>query len=156
VALRRQPVPPQSAICAGCANATESNIEALTEMQNARIECQACGRVLSEEQRHCPSCGSKKRNYHVEAKVAIRLLPSVEIKLKDEKGFLKSESKSRNKTSGRTKRRTQETISIDRTNPEFTKKFHHVEEINEDNQPEVVHHEETIYPAKRRPNIHRP
>jgi hypothetical protein len=84
--------------------------------------------------------------------VAIGLSASVGIKHKDKKGFLKFESKSRNKTSGRTKRRTKETISIDRTDPEFTKRFHHVEEINENNQSEVVHYEETIYPAKRRPN----
>jgi len=88
--------------------------------------------------------------------VAIGLSASIEVKHKDRQGFLKFGSKSRNKTSGRTKRRTQETISIDRTDPKFTKKFHHVEEINEDNQPEVVHHEETIYPAKRRPNTYHP
>ena len=125
-------------------------------MENARIKCQECGRQLSEGQESCPSCGSNKRNYYEEAGVAaIGLLPSIEVKLKDEKGSIRFQSKDKNKISGTTKRKTHETMLFDRTDPKFTKKFHHVEEINEDNKPEVVHHEEAIYPAKRRPNTSR-
>ena len=139
----------------GYARVTKKEKDQEHEVENTSIECQGCGKILSDNQRPCPYCGSNNRNYYVESKVAIGLLASIEVKHKDRQGFLKFGSKSRNKTSGRTKRRTQETISIDRTDPKFTKKFHHVEEINEDNQPEVVHHEETIYPAKRRPKTDR-
>ena len=125
------------------------------EVENTRIECQGCGKILSDNQRPCPYCGSNNRNYYVEAKVAIGLLASIEVKHKDEKGFLKFESKDRNKISGTTKRKTHETMIFDRTDPKCTKKFHHVEEIDENNQPEVVHHEETIYPAKHRPKTDR-
>jgi hypothetical protein len=119
-------------------------------MGNNKIECQGCGAVLSAEQRPCPYCGSTKRNYYEEANVTISLSISTDIKHQDKTGFLKFESKSRNKISHKTKRRAQETIAIDRTNPQFTKKLHHVEEINEAGKFEVVHHEEVKYPAKRR------
>jgi predicted nucleic acid-binding Zn-ribbon protein len=120
-------------------------------MGNDKIECQECGRVLSDNQRPCPHCGSNKRNYYEEARVAIGISVSTEIKHRDKTGFLKFESKSRNKTSGRTKRRAQETIAIDRTDPNFTKKFHQVKEITEEGKADFVHAEEETYPAKRRP-----
>ena len=121
-------------------------------MQNTWIKCQECGGQLSEGQQSCPSCGSDKLSYEAEFRTAVGMLPSIGVKLKDKKGRIQFQSKDRNKISGTTKRKAHETMIFDRTDPKFTKKFHHVEEINENNQPEVVHHEETVYPAKRRPN----
>jgi len=77
---------------------------------------------------------------------------STKIEHKNSRGFLKLKSIGRNKTSDKTKRKAQETQVYDKTDPQYTKKLHHVEEINEDGQAEVVHHEEIKFPAKRRTN----
>jgi hypothetical protein len=119
-------------------------------MQNARIECQECGKELNEEQRPCPYCGSNKPKYKVKLEGTLTPESSLGYKQKDSKGFLKIVGKIRHKISGVTKRPTRETITFDRTNPNFTKKLHHVEEIDKEGQAKVVHDEEEIYPAKRR------
>ena len=46
-------------------------------MGENEIKCQQCDRVLSDNQRPCPYCGSNKRNYYVEAKATIRMSGSV-------------------------------------------------------------------------------
>jgi hypothetical protein len=67
-------------------------------------------------------------------------------------GFKMGWTTTREKISGKTRRRAREVLSFDRTDPHATWKLHHVEEINEHGEAEVVHHHEETYPAKRRPS----
>jgi hypothetical protein len=57
----------------------------------------------------------------------------------------------RNKLSGASKRHTRESLTIDRSNLEFTRKLHRVEEVTETGEYKVVHDEDKKFPAKRRP-----
>lgn len=75
----------------------------------------------------------------------------MELEQKDSGGFVSVKSKIRNKISIKTKCQAQETLTIDRTDPNFTRKVHHVEEVSEGGRTEVVHHEDKKYPAKHRP-----
>jgi hypothetical protein len=56
----------------------------------------------------------------------------------------------RNKISIKSKRSARESLTIDRSDPEFTRKIHRVEEISETGEHEVVHDEDEKFPAKRR------
>ena len=114
------------------------------------IRCANCNRILSEEERPCPSCGSERRNYRVEVEERIRVFEGLKLKVKDRTGFVKVISKVESKISGKSKRRAQESLTYDRTDPEFTRKTHHVEETTETGEHEVVHHEDVKFPAKRR------
>lgn len=114
------------------------------------IRCANCNRILSEEERPCPSCGSGKRHYSVEAQCAVGISTSSKVKLKDSTGFIKLMSWARNKISRASKYPARESLTIDRTNPKFTRKLHHVEEAIERGEYKVVHHEDQKFPAKRR------
>lgn len=115
------------------------------------IRCAKCNRILSEEERPCPSCGSRKRHYSFEAQCAVGLSTSAKTELRDSTGFVKFMSWARNKISGASKRHARESLTIDRSAPEFTQKLHHVEEATETGEYKVVHHEDQKFPAKRRP-----
>ncbi len=71
-------------------------------------------------------------------------------KHKDNTGFILGTTVVREKISGKTKRRANESLSYNRTNPGFTEKIHHVEEIDETGNSVVVHDEHIQYPARRR------
>jgi hypothetical protein len=73
------------------------------------------------------------------------------MKLRDSTGFLKLMSWMRNKISGASKRHAKEELRIDRSDTEFTRKLHHVEEATETGKYKVVHDEDKKFPAKRRP-----
>ena len=107
--------------------------------------------VLSEEESPCPDCSSKGRHYSVKVGGVIEPHGSLKIKQKDSTGFVKLKSWIRNKISGTSKRHAKEELRIDRSDPEFTRKLHHVEEATESGEYEVVHHEDQKFPAKRRP-----
>jgi predicted nucleic acid-binding Zn-ribbon protein len=114
------------------------------------IRCANCNRILSEEERPCPSCGCRERHYFAEARCAIGLSASSKTEVRDSTGFLKLMSWAKHKISRATRRPARESLTIDRTNPEFTRKLHHVEEATETGEYEVVHHEDEEFPAKRR------
>lgn len=114
------------------------------------IRCANCNRILSQEERPCPSCGSERRHYSVEIHSTVTISDSLKLEVKDLTGFVKVRSWVRNKISGKSKRRARESLTIDRTSPEFTRKIHHVEETTETGEHEVVHHEDEKFPAKRR------
>ncbi len=115
-----------------------------------KIECQDCGQILTEENKPCPNCGSSRKSYRIELSETFKPQESLKLEQKDSSGFVSMMSKYRDKISGNTKRQAHETLTIDRTDANFTRKSHHVEEINEKGQTEVVHHEEKKYPAKHR------
>ena len=115
------------------------------------IRCANCNRILSEEERPCPSCGSKRRNYSVKTHATVSVSANLKVKAKDRSGFVKFMSWTRNKISGKSKRPSRESFTIDRSDPEFTRKIHHVEETTETGEHEVVHDEDEKFPAKRRP-----
>ena len=122
------------------------------ETPHARIECKDCGRPLNEGERSCHTCGSDKRTYRMlvgEGKITP--LGGLGLKHKVSTGFCKVIEKIKSKISGKTKRLTREVLTIDRTDHKVTRKTHHVEEVNEEGQAKVVHHEEEEFPAKRRP-----
>lgn len=78
-------------------------------------------------------------------------LAGLKMKLRNSTGFVKLMSWARNKISRISKRHARESLTIDRSGPEFTWKLHHVEEATESGEYEVVHHEDEKFPAKRRP-----
>ena len=118
---------------------------------NVTIRCAQCNRILLQEERPCPNCGSTKRHYSVEAQCTVGILTSSKIKLTISTGFVKLVSWARNKLSGASKRHTRESLTIDRSNLEFTRKLHRVEEVTETGEYKVVHDEDKKFPAKRHP-----
>ena len=115
------------------------------------IRCANCNEILSEQERPCPSCGSEKRNYSVEIQNNVTISDGLKLEAKDQTGFVKVMSWVRSKISGKSKRRARESLTIDRTDPKFTRKIHHIEETTETGEHEVVHYEDEKFPAKRRP-----
>lgn len=117
------------------------------------FECRDCHKPISENDKPCPHCGSDKRLIKINVHEKITLLETLKMKHKDKSGFTLGTTVVRDKIGGASKRRANETLSFDRSNPNITKKLHHVEEINEKGKKIVVHHEEKFYPAKRRSKI---
>ncbi len=115
------------------------------------FECRECHKPMGENDKVCPNCGSDKRLIKINIHETITVLESLGLKHKDKSGFTLGTTVVRDKIAGASKRRANETLSYDRSNPHVTKKFHHVEEIDEKGNKVVVHHEEESYPAKRRP-----
>ena len=115
------------------------------------IRCANCNEILSEQERPYPSCGSEKRNYSVEIQNNVTISDDLKLEAKDQTGFVKVMSWVRSKISGKSKRRARESLTIDRTSAEFTRKIHHVEEATDTGEYEVVHHEDEKFPVRRRP-----
>jgi hypothetical protein len=115
-----------------------------------RIECEECGQLLEEREGPCPKCGSTKRRFYVSAHDTVSTQESLKLVERDRSGVEKQTRIVRDKISGKTKRKTREVLVYDKTDPKVTRKFHHVEEINDEGEPEVVHHEEEEYAAKHR------
>ena len=89
----------------------------------------------------------------VEVFETVCILEAVKIR-KFENGFKVGETMSRGKISGKTKRRTNELHTIDRSQPTQTVKYHRVQEHDEKGNPVGDPHEHTEYfPAKRRPHF---
>jgi len=89
---------------------------------------------------------------NVEAFESITVLEAIKLR-KIEDGFKIGEAKSREKISGKTKRRTQEILTIDRSDPDCTVKFHRVQEFDRHGNPIGEFHEHTDrFPSKRRPH----
>jgi len=89
--------------------------------------------------------------YDVHGDLTITLSVSSKGNLRDETGFKRVAFKSRSKISGETRRRAEEYLLIDHRHPKMTKKYHRVEEANDDGQMVTVHEHEETFPAKRRP-----
>ena len=88
----------------------------------------------------------------VEVFDSITLLEGVRVR-KFEEGFVVGEAKSREKISGKTKRRAAEIQTIDRSDPGYTVKYHRVEEFDQNGNPVGEPHEHTEhFPSKRRPH----
>gem|GEM_PF-2449577 len=115
------------------------------------MRCANCDRELQEHERQCPSCGGQNRIYSVLLGGTITPLGSLKGNLTDETGFKRAEFKSRSKISGETRRRAEEYLLIDHRHRKMTKKYHRVEEANDDGQMVTVHEHEETLPAKRRP-----
>ena len=88
----------------------------------------------------------------VEVFESVRILEAVKIR-KFEDGFIVGETKSKEKISGETKRPAHEMLTIDRSDPAYTVKYHRVQEHDEKGNPMGDLHEHTeISPAKHRPS----
>lgn len=88
----------------------------------------------------------------VEVFETVHVLEAVKIR-KFEDGFKIGETKSRDKISGKTKQLTREILTIDRSDPAHTVKYHRVQEHDEMGNLIGEPHEHTeIFPAKRRPH----
>lgn len=116
------------------------------------MQCSSCNQLIGKNDSICPFCGSTDRNIYSSDSSKVGCLEKLELKQLDESGFKKVDLKSLNKISGETKRPTKEVLIIDRTDPNYTKKYHCIEELSESGEYEIAHHHEDIYPAKRRPN----
>ena len=88
----------------------------------------------------------------VEVFESVHILEAVKIR-KLENGFKIGETKSREKISGKTKRRAAEILTINRSDPAYTVKYHRVQEFDQNGNPVGEPHEHTEYfPSKRRPH----
>lgn len=86
----------------------------------------------------------------VEVFDSVRILEAVKIR-KFEEGFTVGETNSKEKISGKTKRRAHETLAIDRSDPDKTVKYHLVQEYDEEDNPVGELHEHTqTSPSKHR------
>jgi len=122
--------------------------------ENRQAKCASCETELAlDHQGPCPACGGTARalSICVADTLSISVKEGFETKHKDPSGFVKGWTKGHTKVSGKTKRQAYEVLSFDRSDPDFTRKVHRVEEIDEEGQREVVHDEDVRYPAKRRP-----
>ena len=98
--------------------------------------CAECGKELKAERKPCPNCGSTKRHVYVTVSDVIKLRSKVKVTVKDSSGKIKKIVHSGQKLSKYGKEAKEELI-ID---IEGDRKFHHVEELNEDGEWDVVHH----------------
>jgi phage FluMu protein Com len=118
------------------------------------IRCAQCNKILTDAEQPCPSCGSEKKLHDIgvelEAPTTMRG-PDLGLVVEDRTGFKKIIVSLKHKISGESKRPAREFLMFDRTDPNFTKKIHHVEEANETGKNKEVHHEEPHFPAKHRP-----
>ena len=81
----------------------------------------------------------------------MRILEAVKIR-KFEDGFMVGKTNSKEKISGKTKRPAHEMLTIDRSDPAKTVKYHRVQEYDEKGNPVGEPHEHTeCFPSKRRP-----
>ena len=112
-------------------------------MTENKYGCSNCGNELQENREPCPNCGSTKRHVYVTVKDGIRLRDGIKGKVKDRTGKVKRKFISRSKLSKRGKE-AKEQLDID---IEGNRKFHHVEELTEEGNWVVVHHEDE--PLKR-------
>jgi hypothetical protein len=87
----------------------------------------------------------------VEAFESVRILEGVKIR-KFEDGFMVGEANSKEKISGKTKRPAHEMLTIDRSDPAKTVKYHRVQEYDEkSNAVSDLHKHTEISPSKHRP-----
>ena len=87
----------------------------------------------------------------VEVFESVQILEAVKIR-KFEDGFMVGKTNSETKISGETKRLTHEMLTIDRSDPTQTVKYHRVQEFDHDGNPIGKLHEHTErFPSKRRP-----
>jgi hypothetical protein len=113
--------------------------------------CKDCGKKLEENERPCSKCGCSSRNSFA------YLEDNVPIPEDSMKGKLKRPGipgvaykvTQRNKTSGKTKRPTKETLIFDRTHPENTVKDHKVWEKDGEKWM-LCHDEHEVSKAKHR------
>lgn len=94
------------------------------------VYCAKCGKQLSENERPCSRCGEEKRNHYLELTDSITPVDNlyrIQQKNPDVPGDI-YEITHKTKISGKTKRPTDETMIIDRTNPEKTIKNHLIRE----------------------------
>lgn len=86
----------------------------------------------------------------VEVFESVRILEAVKIQ-KFEDGFMVGETNSKEKISGKTKRPAHEILTIDRSDPTKTVKYHRVQEFDEQGNPLGDLHEHTeISPSRHR------
>ena len=114
-------------------------------MTENRNECSNCREELQKNRATCPNCGSNKRHDYVTVTDEIRLRDSIKGKVKNKSGKTKRKFVSRSKLSNKGIE-AKEQLDID---IEGNRKFHHVEELDENGNWVVVHHEDE--PLKKRP-----
>jgi len=124
--------------------------------EESRILCKQCGAILPEantanNRPPCPHCGSTDKVISVVVEDSVQLFESVKTKQKDATGFVKIETLEREKFAGESRRKAKELLEIDRSDPQYTKKYHLVKELNEHGEFETKHNEPKVYPAKHRP-----
>jgi hypothetical protein len=87
----------------------------------------------------------------IEVFESVHILEAVMIR-KFEDGFMVGETKSKEKISGETKLPAHKLLTIDRSDPACTVKYHRVQEFDQDGNPVGEPHEHTErFPSKRRP-----
>jgi len=101
-----------------------------------RYECVECGKDLKAERKTCPSCGSTRIHVYVTVSDGIKFRERIKATLKDSSGKKTKIIRSGEKLSKHGKDAREELIiDID-----GDRKFHHVEELDENGNWVVVHH----------------
>ena len=114
-------------------------------MPKNRYECSKCGKELQENARPCPDCGCNSRRVFVFIEDKITTRTSIKGKVKGNNGKIKRKFYSREKIS-KTGKEAREQLDID---IEGNRKFHHVEERDENGKYKVVHHEDEPLKKKK-------
>ncbi len=104
----------------------------------------------ANDQPPCPRCGHTTRKYFETLEVVARALPSLQEVGTRASGFNFFKGLSRFKKAGKTGNLADETLSIDRSDPDKTVKRHVVREEQPDGTWTTEHDERVEYPAKRR------
>jgi hypothetical protein len=87
----------------------------------------------------------------IEVFESVHILEALTLR-KFEDGFMVGKTKSKDKISGETKLLAHEMLTIDRSDPAETVKYHRVQEFDHDGKPVGKLHEHTDrFPSKRRP-----
>jgi hypothetical protein len=115
----------------------------------ARIFCRSCGTALKVFDPTCPKCGSQDR--HILVEDSGEGWEEMKLQQKNPTGFLERTIIHRSKRAGRTGRKAEEKLTIDRTSETETVKIHKVWEENEEGQLVEEHDETKSFSAKHRP-----
>lgn len=119
---------------------------------NVTVCCQECNETFFKEMTACPNCGAEKFYKVIGISDNVTLLDECRTREYDSTGFKKIDNKVKTKFAGVSKRLAEETLTIDRTHPHYTKKSHSVKELNDVGEWEIVHPEHhKCSPAKHRP-----
>ena len=120
---------------------------------NIRAVCAECGYEFKDLSSHepCPQCRGIHRHIYITTRDTLKLRESTVFQA-NRPGWKRFVRRIVNRTKlSRQGKEARETLDIDRSDLQKTKKYHHVEELTND-QWRTVHDHQEEFEAKRRPS----
>ena len=112
-------------------------------------ECLDCGKKLSKNNNICPFCGSKKRKTYITLVGNLGFFNRLNGIALNNKNFILYKFEQLTKIAAESKNIAKELLFFDRTNKNYTKKIHRVEELTK-GVWKLVHDTLDKYVSKRR------